>query len=623
MKRKRVFCVAVTMTMVALTGNPAMALPPPPSAPFTLWNFLGIPQGMNKIKDATSNRRGNRPNRERLPPMKAIADPANLASANPAIKAAAEIKTQEDMAPQKIKAIKYLATIGCGCYPDVKEALMAALEDCTEEVRYQAALAIQDATTQHCQVCNQNCCCDQELTLKLSQRAFERNDKGCFIEPSERVREACRQAMCACCPGGGPIDPEQVPTPEVAPPTEGVPTPPPTEGEPTPPPPAPEGASVLNMPQGTTRSVSARRMPPVSGSTETVRVYENRTKIIMPDGTSIISDEGEQIEAPVSSVASLPKSKPAVVVTEKPAEEKVPSAKVADATVADEADEKATEEKVADATATDLPEASPVALTRSALSQPAAASPTMDKKASTAPQRLPKTASKSTPAAQPLGKSSRRAAVERGLAKDIQKQAPPTQVAMKVAEPKPQSPSTPPLAQPKKVLEKILGTTTATDTKSTAPRGKASDEAAKSSRRQVGEVSAVAYAADSVSLAPKAGPPIAEVSAVPVRKPVQGLVTRVSVDANTIEVRVPRDGALNIGDRLKVTHEYMLESNVVGYVEVVSIGPRGATTRPVGDLKLTQVSRGDEVAYEPTSAAPRVSRNSGKPNLAVRSAGQH
>jgi hypothetical protein len=69
--------------------------------------------------------------------VKPLADPANLNSDNPAIKAAAEIKTEEDLAPQKIKAIRYLSTIACGCYPQVRPALLAALDDCTEEVRYE------------------------------------------------------------------------------------------------------------------------------------------------------------------------------------------------------------------------------------------------------------------------------------------------------------------------------------------------------------------------------------------------------------------------------------------------------------------------------------------------------
>ncbi len=216
--------LALAVLVTLLAASPALALPPP-AAPFTLWNFLGIPQGLNKIRDATSNRKGNFPGMERNPALKALADPKNLESANPAIKAAAEIKTEEDLAPQKIKALKYLSTIGCdsGCYPQVKEALMAALEDCTEEVRYQAVLAIQDAITQHCQGCDKACCCSEDMVAKLSERAYERDSCGCFIEPSERVREAAKLVICSCCPNPGPVEELPAEPTEVLP--EGVPTP--------------------------------------------------------------------------------------------------------------------------------------------------------------------------------------------------------------------------------------------------------------------------------------------------------------------------------------------------------------------------------------------------------------
>src|SRR5487761_1330094 len=87
----------------------------PGASPMTLWKFMGVPQGIQKLRGATTNRRGNFPGREPKPPLKALADPANLLSGNPDIETAAKIKQQEDMKKQKIKALKYLATIGCGC----------------------------------------------------------------------------------------------------------------------------------------------------------------------------------------------------------------------------------------------------------------------------------------------------------------------------------------------------------------------------------------------------------------------------------------------------------------------------------------------------------------------------
>ena len=120
--------------------------PPPPPPPVTLWRFLGIPQGVQAVRDVTTNRSGYFPEYERKPPLMRIGDPANLQSDNPAIKKAAEIKIEADLAKQKIKALKYLGEVGCGCYPGVAEVLMAALDDCTEEVRYEAAKAIFNAS---------------------------------------------------------------------------------------------------------------------------------------------------------------------------------------------------------------------------------------------------------------------------------------------------------------------------------------------------------------------------------------------------------------------------------------------------------------------------------------------
>jgi hypothetical protein len=172
-----------------------------PVKPQTLWNFLGIPQGMHKIRDAVVNTRGNHPNWERKPPLKAIADPANLESPNPAIQAAAKIKADADLAPQKIKAIKYLATVACGCAKnkdDVKQALLGALDDCTEEVRYEAAIAFCEAAGNPCTVCNWSTCCDETVVKKLDNVAHGQDENGCWLEPSPRVRAAARNALRAC-----------------------------------------------------------------------------------------------------------------------------------------------------------------------------------------------------------------------------------------------------------------------------------------------------------------------------------------------------------------------------------------------------------------------------------------
>lgn len=484
---KRITRASLVAAIVGATlCDQAVALPPP-AAPFTLWNFLGIPQGFNKIRDATSNRRGNFPGMERKPPMKALADPKNLESPVSAIKKAAEIKTEEDLAPQKIKAIKYLATVGCGCYGGVKEALMEALEDCTEEVRYQTVLAIQDAATMHCDVCNQDCCCDEEMTKKLAEIAYELNDKGCFKEPSERVREAAKTAMCACCPGRGPIG-EEVPVPQETIPAE--------ETIPTPPEPTPEGASAQS---GSTRSTITA-----------ARVRQARTKLIMPQGDAIVSDA---IETEETVTVDFGKGSPG-------------------------------------------PAASPVvSSSRRTATAPAT------QKATPASTRRKKKVTEGGP-------SSRRAAVQRGLA------APD---------------GTAQLRQPIGAINKLQ-----------AAEGQESSQAAET----------VSYTSDmpaaGVSLAPKSGPPaVAQPEISQPRQSVHGTVARVSKEAGTVEIRLDNgNDRLVAGDRLKVSHDYLLyDGHVVGYLEVTSAGPRGVVARPVGTLKLEAVSRGDHATLEVARSA--------------------
>jgi hypothetical protein len=184
-----------------------IALSTPTFAQSTIWNFMGIPQGYNKVRSQIINRRGNTPGLEKKPPLLNIADPANLESDVPAIKAAAEIKKAEDLKKQKIKAIKYLATIGCGCYDKdgkVTNALLAAMEDCTEEVRLEAVKAIaENAEGGCCEICNQRNCCSEEISEQLAKMAYELDDNGCYVEPSERVREAAMEALAICCPNVG------------------------------------------------------------------------------------------------------------------------------------------------------------------------------------------------------------------------------------------------------------------------------------------------------------------------------------------------------------------------------------------------------------------------------------
>jgi hypothetical protein len=149
------------------------------------------------------------------PPLRAVNDPENLKSPNPAVKAAAAAAAEEDQAPQKIAALKYLSRLGCaGCYPGVEEAIQAGLEDCNEGVRFAAAMAVYDSTRRPCHSCQSGSCCTGKLKKTLTQMGYFPDDKtGCPREPSPRVRRAARQALLACGPED-PLDGEGLPEPK-------------------------------------------------------------------------------------------------------------------------------------------------------------------------------------------------------------------------------------------------------------------------------------------------------------------------------------------------------------------------------------------------------------------------
>jgi hypothetical protein len=219
-------------------ARPARAETPPPT---TFWSFLAIPQTLKQLQTGL-NRSGNLPRLEPKPLLKPIADKANLekmpngAEKPKAIKTAAEIKQQEDLKKQKIKGLKYLAKIGCGCYPGVAEAIMEAMDpakECTEEVRYQAVQAVIDAADEPCAGCGQNGCCSEDLIKKMAELAYLKDTHGCWKEPSDRVREALQEALCLCCPGGVPITIQAGEGPKPQPKPEPPAQPAPDEKKPT------------------------------------------------------------------------------------------------------------------------------------------------------------------------------------------------------------------------------------------------------------------------------------------------------------------------------------------------------------------------------------------------------
>jgi hypothetical protein len=195
-----------------------VAVAPPAQTPPNIWQCLGLDvvcQDLGvKGQHLMNFLAGYFPALQPTPPVLPINDPANLKSDNPAVKAAAEVKGEEDAAPQKVQAINYLAKVGCGCYPDVQDALLAGLDDCTEVVRFETAKALRWAAGHPCTVCKSSSCCGPKVLAALHRIAYEMDDKACYVEPSARVRREARLALNDC---GGQVPPQPIGEPEEAP----------------------------------------------------------------------------------------------------------------------------------------------------------------------------------------------------------------------------------------------------------------------------------------------------------------------------------------------------------------------------------------------------------------------
>lgn len=234
--------LAIALVQATCCATPAHAQTT--AAPTTVWSFLGVPNpfGLNA---------------------------AAQQSANPAIQAAAKAKAAKHEICKKKAAIKYLAGLGCTPeHPEVMPALMAAMDDPDEQVRYEAVKAVlqtaevcqsrdqkketrktkglsescadwkkalekqfcdaldrlcgkappkehkhklkkamknmlggecEDPTKEDCPCADRRgSCCSPEMREKLMKLAYGRDDMGCFLEPSKRVRDLAEQALNAC-----------------------------------------------------------------------------------------------------------------------------------------------------------------------------------------------------------------------------------------------------------------------------------------------------------------------------------------------------------------------------------------------------------------------------------------
>ena len=223
---RRVNRLVLAMFVAPLGGCVANPIKAP-----SVWDKLAIPQATAFLRDSTINRFGNFPKLEKKPPLLKIADPENLKAEKPeALKTAAKIKQDQDLKKQKIKAIKFLAGVNCGCYnkdDQVVKAFLESLADCDPDVRMAAVEGLTKAAG-NCAKCKNRCqpnCCTEDILKKVQEIASGTDETGCCKEPVAEIREAAKALLCACpCPPAKPI--------------EEIPAPPPSETEEIPGPPA-------------------------------------------------------------------------------------------------------------------------------------------------------------------------------------------------------------------------------------------------------------------------------------------------------------------------------------------------------------------------------------------------
>ncbi len=179
---------------------------------------------------------------------------------------ASGIKAVELDAPNRILAAQFLGTVDCATYPQAQEMLIQTMqEDPIEEVRYEAVLALRlmltrgccnldtgcrcescvarlqiaEETTKHAEKAKKNhekpkllnpdlldrkrfkllktvpqerrfdCCrgcCNAKVMNALAKVAYEADEFGCCLEPSERVRDAAAMGLCLCQCYPAPMD---------------------------------------------------------------------------------------------------------------------------------------------------------------------------------------------------------------------------------------------------------------------------------------------------------------------------------------------------------------------------------------------------------------------------------
>lgn len=243
---------------------------------------------------------------------------------------AAGIRAVQLDAPNRAKAAAYLGTVDCVTYPQAQAMLIATMqEDPAEEVRYEAVMALRNMMSHGCSNLDTECecekcsgmkkvsreterhakkmqnavvheakgkakkearkankvvketrydccrgCCNAKVLNALAEVAYGKDEQCCYVEPSERIREAAAEGMSLCRTYSGgymstvapippvtdPVNPEVMPGDDVETvPDVNAPAETPVEPKTTAIPPAP--LTVAPKAKANTVSVAPRALP--------------------------------------------------------------------------------------------------------------------------------------------------------------------------------------------------------------------------------------------------------------------------------------------------------------------------------------------------------------------------
>lgn len=196
----------------------------------SIWDFLGVGQIGNFVNNQIfKTRLFQAANSVVAPVARALGLGPSLlsdkfAKEGGAMGLANQLKKEEKKVPLKIQAIKYLGTLDCQCYPEIVDALLGSLDDCSEKVRYEALEALHHkcgekkchkckhggvdaACVSTCDICTNGngpscgcggCACQKKVIDRLNQLLLARDEFGCLKEKSARIRSLATQMIEEC-----------------------------------------------------------------------------------------------------------------------------------------------------------------------------------------------------------------------------------------------------------------------------------------------------------------------------------------------------------------------------------------------------------------------------------------